>query len=999
MKIQFDSSLQYQLDAISSVVNIFQGQEKCETNFTVYSPDVLNKQQTISFNEVGFRNRLNLTKTKLLENVQQIQLSNGLNTSSYEELDRDYLDFTIEMETGTGKTYVYLRTIMELYRKYGFSKHIIVVPSIPIKEGVYKSLQITQQHFKELYEHVNYHFFVYDSNKLGEVRSFSTNERLEIMVINIDAFSKSFKNPDESIKANVIHRYNDKLGCKPLDLISNTQPFVFVDEPQTTMSTKIRKTAIEMLDPLAIIRYSATHIDTINLVYKLDAVEAYESKLVKQIEVGSVQTKGIYDQAYIKLLKVNVGNGFPTARIEIDAFSRGKIKRKQTTVRKNVDLEQLTKRPEYQGFIVKDIYGSKGGEYIDFTSNDKIVRSGQSIGEADDLQVKTLMISKTIEEHLDKEKIRNQDGIKVLSLFFIDEVAKYRKYTTDGNYENGIYAQIFEREYNKLIRKPKYNELFKSIRDLELDASQVHNGYFSKDKRGKFKNTDKRTGQKTLEDTYGLIMRDKEKLLSFDSKLRFIFSHSALKEGWDNPNVFQICYLRDIGGSSITPRQQIGRGLRLCVNQIGQRVHGHKTNILTVIANESYHNFVDSFQKELQEVTGIKFGIVKADSFSTVVIRIDEGNRTFLGFEKSKQLYQYFISKEYLTQSGKVLDKLRIDLKEDKVELLPIVSENLVIKQVLTILKNVAGKLEIKNKEDRIRVPLNTEVLDNKEFRTLWEKVKFKTTFSVNFDSNSLIKKCIDSINTDLVIQRGKLVYTKSPLMVLNVGGIDDDVISDNLRKDYRLNYSINTLPDIVGYLQDETHLTRKTIVAILTGCSRLSCFKLNPPKFIEGCIDIIKKQMQLHIVDGIKYQKLGDSKFYSQERFRKEELFGYLNSNLTESSKSPYKYVVYDSKVERELSDRFNISRNVRVYAKLPSWFKIETPLGTYNPDWVLSWRKEGEEKFYFGIESKGSRDCQDLRPKESMKIRCGKEHFKALNSELFVVKNYSDIFDQLQF
>mgnify|MGYP001015721962 CR=1 FL=1 len=994
MKIQFDSTLQYQLDSIGSIVDIFQGQEKCDSNFTVYSSDFLNKQQNLSFNEMGCGNRLIISEGKLIENVQQIQLGNGLKPSSPKEVDRNHLDFTVEMETGTGKTYVYLRSIMELYRKFGFSKHIIVVPSIPIKEGVFKSLQITKDHFRELYDNIPYNFFIYDSSRLNEVRDFSTNDGLEIMVINIDSFSKSFKDPSKPNNANIIHRYNDSLGYKPLDLIKNTNPIVFIDEPQTTMSTELRKKAVKNLNPLAIIRYSATHREKVNLMYKLDAVDAYEQKLVKQIEVGSVQTEGANNQAYIKLIDVKLSKGLPVAKIEVDAFVRGSIKKKQLTVRQNDDLEQLTDRVEYEGYIIKDIYGVEGNEYIDFTSNEEFIKLGQSIGSVDDRQVKTAMISKTIEEHLDKEIVLNGQGIKVLSLFFIDAVANYRKYDEDGNQINGDYATIFEEEYAKLIRKPKYQNLFNELHDNELDASLLHNGYFSIDKRSKkIKDTREGRQNKDDEDTYSLIMRDKEKLLSFDSKLRFIFSHSALKEGWDNPNVFQICTLRDLGGSSITPRQQIGRGLRLCVNQDGERVYGHELNTLSVMVTESYFDFVDTLQKEIESDTGIKFGVIEEFTFSDIVIGIEDGHTTFLGQEKSGELYKHFTHKGYIDSRGKVQDLLRIDLKENNVDIPEIFSENPhVYKQIITNLKSAAGKLEIKNKDDKKRVKVNKQILDSPEFKELWERVKFKTTFSVDFDSNLLVKESIKSIDKKLNIQRGKLYYTKSTV-TMSIGGVQVDDASLRTQTS-NLDYEVNNLPDIVGYLQNETQLTRKSIVDILTGTEKLKYFKINPQKFIEGCIDIINDQMKLHIIDGIKYHKMNGNDFYSQELFENEELFGYLKNNLSESTKSPYEYVVYDSKVESTLSKQFEQSENISVYAKLPNWFKIDTPLGSYNPDWVVSCKDGDEEKLYFVVESKGSTSEIDLRQREKLKIEFGKRHFKELGTKMIVAKTLDDIY-----
>jgi len=995
MKIQFDSSLDYQKDAIKAITDIFQGQEICEANFTVYSPEFLTKQQNIAFNEIGYGNRLTLTEGNIVENVQNLQLANGLKPSNRSEIDRNHLDFTIEMETGTGKTYVYLRSIMELYRKYGFSKHIIVVPSIPIKEGVYKSLQITEEHFKELYDNLNYNFFIYDSSKLNEVRDFSTNDGLSIMVINIDAFSKSFKNPDSKGKENIIHRYNDKLGYKPLDLIKNTNPIVFIDEPQSTMGTPIRKRAVKGLNPLAVLRYSATHKEKVNLMYKLDAVDAYDKKLVKQIEVGSIQTEGMNNQAYINLLKVRSRGGNIDARVEVDALVRGKIKRVKKWVKQNQDLEELTGRIEYEGYIIKDIYVQD--EYIDFASRDEELKVGEAIGSVDDKQIKTALINKTIEAHLDKELDLNPKGIKVLSLFFIDSVGKYRVYDEEGNPSLGEYAEIFEKEYKKLIKKTKYASLFGEMKDVEVDASEVHNGYFSIDKRSK-KLKDSRADRegkvranKDDEDTFNLIMRDKEKLLSFNSKLRFIFSHSALKEGWDNPNVFQICTLKDAGNSDIRRRQEIGRGLRLCVNQNGERVYGFETNTLTVMATESYVDFVDNLQKEIEADTGIKFGILESHSFNNIVMKIVEDEVGYLGQEKSEQLYDYLILKGYINTRGKVQDLLRIAIKDDTVELPEEFTESKHVEnQILNNLKAAAGKLQIKNKDDKKKVRANKRVLNSPEFKELWERVKYKTTFSVDFDSDSLVKECIRALDDRLKITRGKLHYTKVQV-AMSIGGLqvneDPTTYSENIADE------VEVLPDIVGYLQNETQLTRKSIVKILTGTNKLGYFKINPQKFIEGSIDIINEQMRLHIIDGIQYKKIGNSEYYSQQLFENEELFGYLKSNLTESEKSPYDYVVYDSTVESKLANNFENSDNISVYAKLPNWFKIDTPLGTYNPDWAILWKDGDDEKLYFVVESKGTTLFGDLRPKEQGKIDCGKKHFNVLETEMIVAASMKDV------
>jgi type III restriction enzyme len=1008
MKIQFNSNLDYQKEAVDAIVDIFKGQEKCASNFTVYSATYIGKNYDLELNGIknrdiiGYGNQFTLTDGKLLENVQSIQLGNGLKPSSRNDIDRSKLDFTIEMETGTGKTYVYLKTIIEMYKKYGFSKHIIVVPSIPIKEGVYKSLQITQEHFKELNDNLNYNFFIYDSSKLNEVRDFSSSDGLEIMVINIDAFAKSFENPeDEKKTANIIHRYKDTLGYIPLELIRNTKPIVIIDEPQSTMSTPIRKMAVQNLNPLAIFRYSATHKanEKINMMYKLDAIDAYEKKLVKQIEVATVATESVRNQAYIYLKSISISKGMPVVELEMDVFKDGEVKRKTVrNIKKNDDLEDITEREEYSGFIVKDIHAVPGSEYINFTSNDSFIRLGESIGNTDDTIIKYALISKTIEEHLDKELILNAQGIKVLTLFFIDTVSKYRQYDDEGNEIKGEYAAVFEKEYKRIIAIPKYKTLFDQIKDIDEEARAVHNGYFSIDKKSKSSNSKEKfeyfkdTSGSTIadEDTYNLIMRDKEMLLSFDSKLRFIFSHSALKEGWDNPNVFQICTLKEAGNSEIKRRQEIGRGLRLCVNQSGERVYGHEVNTLTVMASESYMDFVANLQKEMEAETGIKFGIIESHSFSDIVLEILDEDIVYLGQEQSTILFQHLKTTGYIDNRGKVQDSLRIALRANEV-ILPeeFKSDAKVHNQIINTLKQTAGKLEVRDSSNKKKVAVNKRVLDSPEFKALWDKVKYKTTFSVNFDSAKLIKDCIKALNDRLIVKKGRLTYQKVSLTI-NIGGIDakeDAVQYGNIESE------VDQLPDIVSYLQNETQLTRKSIVEILTSTPKLSLFKRNPQKFIEGCIDIINEQMSLQIVDGIKYKRIGDAEYYSQELFKNEELFGYMKENLKESTKSPFDHIVYDSIIESNLASEFELNKNISVYAKLPSWFKIDTPLGTYNPDWAVLWKDENEEKLFFVVESKGSVSSNDLRPKEKAKIDCGMEHFKSLGSEMIVAKSIEDL------
>ncbi len=1007
MKIKFDSSLSYQQEAIDSIVNIFKGQDKCDSNFTVYSPEFLASQQNIEFNEIGYGNRLTLNDGQLLDNVQKIQLSNGLPPSTRAQINRKALDFSIEMETGTGKTYVYLRTILELYVKYGFSKHIIVVPSIPIKEGVYKSLEITKEHLRELYDNINYNFFIYDSSKLNEVRDFATNDRLEIMVINIDAFSKSFENKDDLSKAaNIIHRYNDSLGYKPLDLIRNTNPFVIIDEPQTTISTELRKESVRNLNPLAIVKYSATHREgeKNNLMFKLDAVSAYERKLVKQIEVGSIQAQNVNSNGvYIKLLEIKLSKSNPIAKIEIDVLNNKKISRKIISAKAGDDLELISNISEYEGYIIREI-NAKGEKYIDFLGKDEILKLGDSIGGIDLNQLKTALIRKTIEEHLDKEVKLNPLGIKVLSLFFIDTVSKYRIYDVEGNPQNGEYAEIFESEYNKIINKPKYVSLFKEIHSAGVEVNQIHNGYFSIDKKSKQSNTKEKfdyykdTSGNTAadENTYNLIMKDKEKLLQFDSKLRFIFSHSALKEGWDNPNVFQICTLKEAGGSDIRRRQEIGRGLRLCVNQNGDRVYGHEINTLTVMATESYNDFVENFQSEMESETGIVFGHLYNNSFCKIVKNIEENEVEHFTIEESNEFYEILVQNGYLDTKGKVQDLLKNDLKNENLNIPQVYKDDeMIFNQIVNILKDTCGRLEIKNSATKKEVRINEKIFLSSEFKELWDKIKFKTTYSVDFDSDKLIAECINGIDKNLDVKKGKLIYTKAGINI-NSSGVS---VRDNILEtpDSLYGNHVDFLPDIITYLQNETQLTRKSIVKILTGIDKkkLEYFKINPQVFIEACIVIINDVMKMHIVDGVKYHKVADDDFYKQELFKENELSGYIDSNLISSTKSPFDFVIYDSNTESTLTEKFEAEPKIPVYSKLPSWFKIETPLGTYNPDWAILWREDNNDKLYFIVESKSDLSLFGKRPKEDAKIECGKRHFSAIGAEMIVAKSKDEIID----
>lgn len=965
MKLKFQSDLPYQRQAIDSVVDIFKGQTVKQSEFTVSYGEDAGMIQT----GLGIGNFLELNENEILKNVQEIQARNGLPRSEY----LDGMNFTVEMETGTGKTYVYLRTIYELNKKYGFTKFVVVVPSVAIREGVYKSLQITEEHFKELYNNQPLEYFIYDSDKLDRVRNFATATTIQVMIINIDAFRKSFVDPEKEDKANIIHRPNDRLnGYKPIEFIQETNPIVIIDEPQSVDTTPKSKEAIRSLNPLCTLRYSATHVDKYNMVYRLDAVDAYNEKLVKKIEVMSIRSEESFNVPYIKLLEVKERR----AKIELDVDTKGKVKRKTKTVKYGDDLYDISgEREIYRNYIIEQIDWTEGNESIEV--NGHLLRIGDTIGDIDDDEIKRFQIRQTIEEHLDKELRLNPRGIKVLSLFFIDKVANYRDYDSEGNPIKGKYAIMFEEEYKKLIQKPKYQTLFKDI-DIETDVEKVHNGYFAQDRKGKLKDTKGNTQADA--DVYSLIMKDKERLLSFDTPLRFIFSHSALREGWDNPNVFQICTLKDSGGTYVSRRQEIGRGLRLAVNQNGERVSDYNVNTLTVMANESYEEFVSNLQKEVEKETGVTFGKIEKHVFAKLAYIDQEKEESItLGYDLSEKLYDELRENGYIDKKHKATSRLKEDLENYSVNL----SEEFAPWRtaILKELKRITEKLPIKDATKKRRVKLNKAVVNSEEFLELWEKIKYKTVYSIDFNSQELIDKAIRSIQKMKKIDKVRLISRKDAIEKMDrLTGLETATLKEGVEDYVTIEHP---LPDIITELQNRTNLTRKTIVDILIGCKRLDDFKNNPQKFIEEVTNIILREMKLIVRDGIKYYKL-DNEYYAVELFENEELLAYLNDNAIESSKSPYDHVVYDSDIEESFAKRFESDENVKVYVKLPNWFKIETPVGSYNPDWAAVINKDGEEKLYFVIETKGTDIEEFLRTPEIAKIEFARKHFEAIDTEV---------------
>ena len=968
MKLHFEPDLDFQLQAIEAVCDLFRGQEVCRTEFTV-TPVSSEAQAQLAFaeNDLGVGNRLTLLDEEIFANLQDIQLRNGVPPSASLASG----DFTVEMETGTGKTYVYLRTVFELNNRYGFTKFVVVVPSVAIKEGVYKSLQITEDHFRALYSGTPFDYFLYDSDKLGQVRNFATSPHIQIMVVTVGAINKR--------DVNNLYRDSEKTGGeKPIDLIRATRPVLIVDEPQS-VDGGLRghgKAALESMNPLCTLRYSATHVDKHHMVYRLDAVDAYERKLVKQIEVASATVEDAHNKPYVRLLSTDNQGGTVRARVELDVKSGGTVRRLKKTVMDGNDLEQITGRTVYQDCRIGDIRAEPGCEFVELRvpGGQHYLRRGDSYGDVDSDAVARQMIRRTIREHLDKEKRLRPQGIKVLSLFFIDAVNRYRQYDQEGQAVKGEYAVMFEKEYQNFATHPDYHTLFKEV-DLTAAAEEVHSGYFSIDRRKRWTDTadNNQANRDNAERAYNLIMQEKEKLLSLDTPLKFIFSHSALREGWDNPNVFQVCALRDIQTEQ-ERRQTIGRGLRLCVNQEGQRLHGFDVNTLTVVAMESYEAFAENLQKEIEEDTGIRFGVVERHQFAAIPVTGDDGHVTPLGSDASKSLWDYLHAQGYIDAKGRVQDSLRKALKDETF----VVPDNFAQQreEIAKVLRRLAGRLEIKDADERRSIRPRQAVLNSPEFKELWDRIKYKATYRVAFDNEALLEKCTRDLRKAPAIPRTRLQWRTADIAI-GQSGVEATETAGAAT--VVLEEADIELPDILTELQNRTQLTRRSIQRILSASGRLDDFKRNPQQFIELAGQAINNCKRHALVDGIKYQRMGDAHYYAQELFETEELTGYLR-NMLDAKKSVYEQVVYEFGVESRFAEQLENNTTVKMYAKLPGWFTVPTPLGSYNPDWAVLIDTEEGERLYFVVETKGDLFPDGLRNTESAKIECGKAHFDAL-------------------
>lgn len=868
MKLHFDSNQQYQWDAIKSITDIFEGQplSSGDFEFSVTETGAL-------LSENGFGNNLTLSSEQILENVISIQKRNEI-PNAVGELQG--MNFSVEMETGTGKTYVYLRTIYELNKLYGFKKFVIVVPSVAIREGVLKNLQITHDHFQSLYDKTSINFDVYDSKKVSNLRGFSSSNAIQVLVMNIQAFNNSER---------IINKPNDKLnGKKPIEFIQSTKPIVIVDEPQN-MEAGAAKQALDLLNFLCTLRYSATHINLYNLMYSLNPVKAFDLGLVKQIEVDSVMSENDFNSSFIQLESVNRSGNNITAKIKIDVTTTSGIKRKSVTVNKNkLDLFELSGRNEkYDGLKIYEM--DFGGKQIEL-SNGIVLAVGESQGGMND-EVMRFMIQRTIEEHLKKERDHKDKGIKVLSLFFIDKVKNYREYDETGNAIPGKFANWFKEIYQEEISKPKNRGL------ISYTADEVHNGYFSQDSKGRVKDTGGET--QADDDTYKLIMQEKEKLLDFNTPLRFIFSHSTLREGWDSPNVFQICTLNETK-SQIKKRQEIGRGLRLSVNQAGIRIFDQNINRLTVIANESYDVFAKVLQKEIEEDCGVNF----------------------------------------------------------------------------------SGRIKNKNKREKLLYRKGFEA--DPKFLQIWEKIKFRTKYSVSYQTDDLITLAAKAIK-DMTETKAPTIRSTKQKVKITKEGVSGELVSDTVIDEYKKSFVI---PDMLSYIQGKTELTRTTILNIIKKSGKISELLINPQMFMDNTTSTIKSVLYDLMIEGIKYEKIGN-RIYEMTLFDENELEIYVDQfthRVKYADKTIYEnYIPLDSGVENQFAKDCESSENIEFYFKLPYWFKIPTPIGNYNPDWAIIFK--GKKKIYFIAETKSV--DQELLNSEKLKIKCGKAHFKKFDEVVY--------------
>lgn len=1014
MKFQFKIQ-QYQTDAVDAVVQAFNGQgfysgikynrDLGKQDFTkIQQITFLGEDDIDPLDDTGYKNELvHLTDEQLLKNIHNIQTKNNIKLSSNLVKDLGACSLDIEMETGTGKTYVYIKTMFELNKKYGWSKFIVVVPSIAIREGVKKTFEQTVDHFMEHYGK-KARFFVYNSSNLNQLDNFSSSSGINVMIINTQAFASSLKEDGKSKEARIIYSKRDEFASRrPIDVIKANRPIIILDEPQK-MGGEVTQKALKNFNPLFSLNYSATHKTEHNMVYVLDALEAFNQRLVKKIEVKGFEVKNFRGtDSYLFLDEIVLSkNKPPMARIELEVNRKSGIKKETHIFGVSDDLYYASHEMEQykDGYTISEI--DPISNTVTFLNGD-VISTGDVVGDVSEKDMIRIQIRETIASHFEKEESLFNKGIKTLSLFFIDKVEHYRQYDEDGNELLGEYGVIFEQEYTDILNQ--YITLSDTpytryLKDMCSDASEVHKGYFSIDKKGKAIDSKVKRGSDLSDDisAYDLILKNKERLLSFEEPTRFIFSHSALREGWDNPNVFQICTLKH-SDSNTAKRQEVGRGLRLCVNQDGNRMDVqtcgdtvHDINKLTVIASESYKTFVADLQKDIKAVLYDRPSKATIEYFEGKTILVGE-QEMILDTKQAKAIYKYLLKNDYIDDDDNVTDEYRADVVKNELAPLPIdlmpmsdgihkLIQGIFDKSVLDEMISNAHETKVKDN------PLNDNFY-KKEFQTLWNHINHKYAYAVSFDSDELIKKSIEHINAKLFVS--ELQYTTSigsQKTDMNQYEVERGAAFETAKtKTQRLSHAQTSSVkyDLIGKIAQGTKLTRLTVATILKGIEqkKLYMFKNNPEEFIAKVIRLIKEQKATMIVEHITYNQIDGS--YDSDIFTSEKNSQSFDKAF-KAKKHIQDYVFTDGSAEQSVERRFaqdlDSANEVCVYAKLPKGFHIPTPVGNYSPDWAIAFKEGTVKHIYFIAETKGSMSTMDLRPIEDAKIKCARKLFNNVST-----------------
>jgi len=1017
MRIQYKHQ-KFQADAAKAVVDVFAGQPYLTPT---YMMDRGTGMFQIGLNEerdyTGWSNQKivpELSDHLILEHIQKIQRTNQIQPSSKLEGRSEGFNLTIEMETGVGKTYTYIKTMYELNRAYGWSKFIIVVPSIAIREGVYKSFQMTQEHFAEEYGK-KIRFFIYNSAQLTEIDRFASDSSINVMIINSQAFNAKGKDARR-----IYMKLDEFRSRRPIDIIAKTNPILIIDEPQS-VEGKQTKERLKEFQPLLTLRYSATHkSDSVyNMIYRLDAMEAYNKRLVKKIAVkGITETGSTATDSYLYLEGLNLSKGDPTATLQFEVkMASGTPKKKSRVVKIGDNLYDYSGGlEEYKnGFVVKQIDGRD--DSVEFLNGIKIY-AGDVMGAVDEDQLRRIQIRETILSHIQRERQLFYKGIKVLSLFFIDEVANYREYDAAGQPVNGKYAKMFEEEYEDIVGNLQLSigedEYIKYLNSIK--ASKTHAGYFSVDGKGKMINSKVGRKETTSDDVsaYELIMKNKELLLDRDPKkspVRFIFSHSALREGWDNPNVFQICTLKQ-SSSDVRKRQEVGRGLRLCVNQDGERMDTnalgndvHNVNVLTVIASESYDSFAKGLQTEMADAVADRPRAVTVDLFVGKVIKDDKGNEQVIDQDTASAIHYDMIVNGYIDRKGVLTDKYYEDKANGEIKVAEEVADSAA--SVIEIVDSIydARSMQPENaRSNNVELQVDEEKLAMPEFKALWSKINAKSVYVVDFDTDELIKKSIASLDSKLRVS--KIYFRVESGAMDNIKSKEELVSGASFVKEESASYGVtitansNVKYDLIGKLVDETGLTRKAVIAILQGIQPhvFNQFKDNPEEFIVKAAALISDEKATAIIEHITYDVLDEH--YGMDVFTDPTIKGKLGVNAMKAKKHLYDHIVYDSSNERDFATDLDTNTDVAVYVKLPDGFYISTPVGHYNPDWAIAFYEGKVKHIYFVAETKGSMSSMQLRLIEESKIHCAREHFKAIsngNVVYDVVDSYKSLLEKV--